>query len=374
MKEMSIDASILSLRPIRNGEIRELKFYLKYLREYIGLDFDGKNESEYLTKDDYFNIIKNMLFKLDVARISKAMSDMQKAAENKLISEGTFRWLNNNPRACNFAFEMVSRKLSLTTLEHGVNQRRLMDEKPDNERITSNTYDCFSKKYTQALNNAADFSEKEDTHNLNERIDDNQRAENIVSAELLDLDVEIKCGENPFLINNFTTKAERRLKILIEFDNMNLSLREKHHYADVIRKKWIIQYRSFPEPFYWLNKKDTSQCLWAWRYLQKKKIIPVGLEFTSHDDIYDSIHTVFDLWSSEKNFFSEDSRQFLEKMKKSWIQKKHSDGTKKSKQNTVTINAKNRKGLDMLAKHMDGDINDVLSMFISFMNGQSNKS
>jgi len=128
--------------------------------------------------------------------------------------------------------------------------------------------------------------------------------------------------QSKFLYENF----------IYEIDKLNINLEEKINFIQELKKEWFSNREKY-ELKKWINESDSEKLNWINEYIEKKPPIKI---FAS-DDIKFAANTASPYHSvviklCDFSFNSLDSRElYIEKMKKSWSQKKFRDAGKTKK-------------------------------------------
>lgn len=153
---------------------------------------------------------------------------------------------------------------------------------------------------------------------------------------------------------------KRRSEFIFRLDMMTGTLAEKSDYLKRLRSTWSTA-KTSDRLTKWLNQKNVAQIQWAWEYLQKHgKTAQLPLPVTD-DERYCSVLAALDLLRE----FHEAARElFIEKMKKTWSQKKYRDSGKAKKPYHLPLTVRANSQLDWLAKCVGKSRSDVLIRLI----------
>lgn len=153
----------------------------------------------------------------------------------------------------------------------------------------------------------------------------------------------------------------RRDEIVVTMDACGLALPVKQQMlADM--KMWWGQQRTPDRDTKWLDAKNASQLTWAWDYLTKDfKTFSIPKPVTTREH-HHAILAALDqltiiLHPAEK-------RVFLDKMKKTWGQKKFRDSGKAKKPYNLPLTKGAKSQLELLAKQQGISENKVLEQLI----------
>ncbi|USA47423.1 hypothetical protein NDN11_04720 [Acinetobacter sp. C26M] len=141
---------------------------------------------------------------------------------------------------------------------------------------------------------------------------------------------------------------------IYELDKLNLDLKEKNDLIEQLKIEWH-KTKKNDTLEKWIDKKNTEQLNWICEYLNKKEIKKTcpNLEligWETNSDQYSSI--LFKL--SEFSFDHSDSRKlYIDKMKRSWSQKKFRDGEKTKKPYHLPLTKESIRQLQQLSRLMN---------------------
>ena len=158
-----------------------------------------------------------------------------------------------------------------------------------------------------------------------------------------------------------TPAAERFNEIVYAFDRWNVRHDEKVSHLLYLKALWP-KARTPSQQTKWLDPKDEDQMTWALNYLFKNNRAHTSLIPSNNKEVYTYILYSLDIFSyshiSEKQLF-------IEKMKKTWSQKKYRSSAGAKKQNYLPMTKTTRDRLDRIVEHECIKISDVLEAIIN---------
>ncbi|MDM1018865.1 hypothetical protein QSV37_00845 [Acinetobacter sp. VNK23] len=174
-------------------------------------------------------------------------------------------------------------------------------------------------------------------------------------------------GQNGIFIDQDFMKITSSLydNFIYELDKLNLNLKEKNDLIEQLKREWY-KTKKNDTLEKWIDKKNTEQLNWICEYLNKKEIknICPNLEligWETNSDKYSSI--LFKL--SEFSFDHSDSRQlYIDKMKKSWAQKKFRDEGKTKKPHHLPLTKESIRQLQQLSRLMNMKEQKIIEILI----------
>ena len=166
-------------------------------------------------------------------------------------------------------------------------------------------------------------------------------------------------------INSNPTNIDERHQAIIDFfDKLDTNLSYKRYLNEELKASWQNIY-NFSEKFKWLDKKDQSQCDWAWdylyNYLYNRGITHYFLSPTNPSDKHGMVIASFDIWSDHPA----EKKLFIVNMKKAWGQKKYRDSLKGKKAYNIVMDVEIKSKLDHMAKRQGKKINETLEWLIN---------
>ena len=163
-------------------------------------------------------------------------------------------------------------------------------------------------------------------------------------------------------INSNPTNIDERHQAIIDFFDKGIEadLASKRALNEQLYASWQNIY-NFTEKFEWLDKKDQSQCDWAWKYLYERGITLNFLFPANFSDKYGMGIASFDIC----NAHPDTKKLFIVNMKRAWSQKKHRDSLEGKKAYNIVMDVKIKSKLDKLAKDNGKKINETLEWLIN---------
>lgn len=113
----------------------------------------------------------------------------------------------------------------------------------------------------------------------------------------------------------------------------------------------------------WINKTDSDQLAWAWDYLQKHQAAILIPKPTNINEFIGAVFASLDHMNYYKHFA--EKTLFIDKMRKTWSQKKFRDSGKAKKAYYLPLTIKSRQRLDWLAENYGCKPADVLERLIT---------
>lgn len=174
-------------------------------------------------------------------------------------------------------------------------------------------------------------------------------------------------AQNGVFINQGFMKITSSLydNFIYELDKLNLDLKEKNDLIEQLKSEWY-KTKKNDTLEKWIDKKNTEQLNWICEYLNKKEIQNTCLNleligWKTNSDQYSSI--LFKL--SEFSFNHSDSRQlYIDKMKKSWAQKKFRDKGKTKKPHHLPLTKESIRQLQQLSQLMNMKEQEIIETLI----------
>mgnify|MGYP003384751904 CR=1 FL=1 len=111
----------------------------------------------------------------------------------------------------------------------------------------------------------------------------------------------------------------------------------------------------------WINPRNEDQIAWSWEYLRDKQQQHSDLLPTNLEEKYQAILSSLDYFSCDH---IAERKVFIDKMKRSWAQKKYRETDKAKKQRSLPMSDETKKQLDHIALANDERINETLMRII----------
>jgi len=167
---------------------------------------------------------------------------------------------------------------------------------------------------------------------------DNRKLIWLLNRIQLDLNLTLPIGFNNTLYKDFLSTLD---SIIILDINSKITL--------IQNKK--IEWGTIKTPekeIVWLDKSNKMQLTWAWEYLNKfyKNINPFHPP-QNNEELYNAILASFD---NQSYGFPSDKKLFMDRMKKTWSQKKFRDSGKAKKPYHIPLTKSTQAQLEKLAK------------------------
>ncbi|WP_336936425.1 hypothetical protein [Acinetobacter beijerinckii] len=166
---------------------------------------------------------------------------------------------------------------------------------------------------------------------------------------------------------------------LFNLDIWNIDIDSKINFTNQLQTEWNT-YKTLNNEIKWINKNNTDQIEWACNYLNKHyKTSPILCNPLINIDKYNSTIHAFDAMSITSH--PAEKKLFIDKMKKTWSQKKFRDSGKAKKPYHLPLTKISHNQLDFLSKQMNKPITQVLEFiidkthqeFIKDQNGENKK-
>jgi len=149
--------------------------------------------------------------------------------------------------------------------------------------------------------------------------------------------------------------------LILAIDNWMTPIEQKRQLLNTLRGQWSAV-RTNDEQTKWLNRSDSDQCIWAWKYLSKnmlthKALHPITIN-DRHVAILASLDNMSKMHPAEKTLF-------IHQMRKAWSQRKYRYSDKAKKQVSIPMNSNTKKKLESIANKQGVSIGDALQKIIN---------
>ena len=158
----------------------------------------------------------------------------------------------------------------------------------------------------------------------------------------------------------YVTPETRRDEIILAMDMASSTVEHKIKYMTELRAKWA-QDRMPDSDTRWISAKNHDQLVWAWEYLTKAFKAMTLPQPVRDKDYYSCILASLD--NMQVNHPAE-RKLFVEKMKKTWSQKKYRDSGKAKKPYYMPLSKDARSALEDLAKHHETTPHELVETLI----------
>lgn len=149
---------------------------------------------------------------------------------------------------------------------------------------------------------------------------------------------------------------------LFNLDLWNTDIDSKINLTNQLQTEWNA-YKTLNNEIKWINKNNTDQIEWAFNYLNKHyKTSPILFNPLINTDKYNS--TIHSLDVMLITSHPAEKKLFIDKMKKTWSQKKFRDSGKAKKPYHLPLTKISHNQLDFLSKQMNKPITQVLEFII----------
>ncbi|WP_339889890.1 hypothetical protein [Neptuniibacter pectenicola] len=297
------------IHAVSTKSIRQCHHFLSYLEQKRIPITKGNNTSPSGCCSMINKSLDNYFF--DVKERNNFIKVMKGSCEQELIDITHFKWLQDDKRACNWAWGHL-RTASAHSLIHPIMN--------------------FSKAPSAVIHHSALINPHQQQPILYEQLD----------IEPLPADTEDRLNRTIELFDRWPVDANTKLNTL-----KNL-------------KEYWFNTCNTGKTFKWLNEDNESQCIWAWEYMQKGKI-PTQLFSPSTKDLYNTIIAAYDLWRAQPDT----KKLFHMNISKAWGQKKHRDGLIGKKPLNTYLKESTKQKLDILSSHHDKKIHQILEKLIT---------
>lgn len=138
-------------------------------------------------------------------------------------------------------------------------------------------------------------------------------------------------------------------QIIFRIDIWNASLAEKAIFLEDLRKDWS-RSRTPDSDTRWIDSSNDKQLAWAWDYLRKQKydvsVSPPVTRYESYNAILASLDNMSSLHPDTKKLN-------LDKMRRTWSQKKYRDSGNSRNQVYLPLNKSARESMQWLAEQLN---------------------
>lgn len=162
------------------------------------------------------------------------------------------------------------------------------------------------------------------------------------------------------ILNN--TQINDRNYLIELIDSIKLTKDLKINQINQIKSLWS-NYESKQKDIKWIDEYNIAQVNWAWDYLKKSNNLAF-LPNPPMETLYRYFYVIasLDLMGFTKNLDAKEL--FLNKMKKTWAQKKYRDSDKIKKPHHLPLTKNRHEQLKNLAEYFNKSIPDVLDFVI----------
>ncbi len=157
-----------------------------------------------------------------------------------------------------------------------------------------------------------------------------------------------------------TAPEARRDEIILALDLWNLPVDQKISFLHDCRNRWA-QARTPDADTQWIDPKDRAQLTWAWEYLNKAFKAMLLPPPASTRDYYVCVLASLDNLSLGH---PAEKKLFIEKMKKTWSQKKYRDSGKAKKPYYMPLSKEAKSMLETLATKNEMRPHDLVEALI----------
>ena len=180
---------------------------------------------------------------------------------------------------------------------------------------------------------------------------DNRKIIWLLNKLNLDFNMVIKIGISSTLYKEF----------LLNFDSINVDINQKIIFIQNKKIEWEV-IKTQEKLINWIDISNKTQLTWSWDYLIKfYKNINYFYPPQSNTDLYNAILASFDNMSYEH---ISDKKLFMDRMKKTWSQKKFRDSGKAKKPYHIPLTKSTQAQLEKLAEFKNLHKNQVIEELI----------
>lgn len=172
-------------------------------------------------------------------------------------------------------------------------------------------------------------------------------------------------GYQPITVER-TPREERKDSIILMLDLWNETIENKHTFLSNKRNEWA-DIRTPDHETKWIDPKNSAQLKWAWSYLNKQQ---VSVALPSPVDNRDYLTCILATIDNMSYWNFAEKQLFLEKMKKTWSQKKYRDSGKAKKQHYMPLTKDARDKLSALSEEWSMKPHEVVELLIQEANEQ----
>ncbi|WP_296062981.1 hypothetical protein [uncultured Amphritea sp.] len=295
-------------KKVSTSSIRDCKYFLNYLAQRRIPLFLGNTSSA----DGYCAAINDALLRHLHSEETRGVfiKVMEQSCREELIDISNFEWLQNNDRACFYAWGYL-RTASDQALGYA--------QPPAQSLITASGQLGYVQPASQ-------------TSTMYEQLS---------------------------LANAPSSTKERFDTIVDFFDRWSEDISFKLQALWKIKFSWTHVYNGI-QPFKWLNKKDEVQCEWVVEYISKVGGPFLLIQPINNVERYHGIIAGYDLWSAHPDT----KKLFAAKIAKAWSQKKHRDSRVGKKPLNTYLKEETKLKLDELSQRNDKKIHEMLEKII----------
>ncbi|MFY0639784.1 MAG: hypothetical protein JXR16_01980 [Bermanella sp.] len=176
----------------------------------------------------------------------------------------------------------------------------------------------------------------------------------------LEKQIDLLFPISPGYVKAHIPNSTRYQELIFLIDTWNALSASKIMFLNNKQVEWS-QIKTPPSITKWINPKNEIQLSWCWDYLLKNyKAIYIQQPTTSHE-FYVAVLASLDQMSYEH---PDTKRLFIEKMKKTWAQKKYRDSGKAKKQYSLPMDEYVREQLHAISKQNNEKIHETLERLI----------
>lgn len=164
-----------------------------------------------------------------------------------------------------------------------------------------------------------------------------------------------------FAVSPYPTTASLYIDFIYLLDSLKVDINYKVNFITKAKLEYP-QISTDEKDSKWINKDNKNQLFWGWEYLQKfNKATNIFFRPQSNEDYYNAILASLDAMSYEH---ASDKKLFIDRMKRTWSQKKFRDSGKAKKPYHIPLTKSTQTKLEKLAelknKRKDQVIEDLI--------------
>ncbi len=161
-------------------------------------------------------------------------------------------------------------------------------------------------------------------------------------------------------ITTFLSNKDKRKAIILNIDIWDSHTNDKKIFLKNMRIEW--ERTQTPEPLIrWIDQKNKTQIEWVINYLNNKKIF---IHIHTRINPKEGYKKILDAMDGMRNMHIAEKQIFIERMKRTWIQKKYRDSENAKKQVSFAMNETTRSKLNAIAKKHDEKLYETLERLI----------
>jgi len=158
----------------------------------------------------------------------------------------------------------------------------------------------------------------------------------------------------------FLSNKDKRKQIILIIDMWDSHINDKKIFLNKMRIEW--EQTQTPEPLIrWIDPKNKTQIEWVISYLNKKDI-PIHIH--TRISPKEGYKKILDAMDGMRNMHIAEKQIFIERMKRTWSQKKYRDSENAKRQVSFAMNDNIRSKLNVIAQKNDEKLYETLERLI----------